>query len=856
MAAPPPQAPAPSYRFDRFELRPAERALQADGRPVRIGGRAFDMLVALVERRDRVVGKHELMDLVWPNLFVEENNLQVQIMALRKLMGPAAIATVPGRGYRLTLAVRPDAAHPTAAPSPIQPLRTNLPRSVEPLIGRERELAQLRDLIATHRVVTVTGPGGVGKSRLAVDAGWTCVDRFANGVWLVELASLGDGALVPSAIITALGIATAASADPMVALARQLGDAKLMIVLDNCEHLVDAVASTLESLLSATPNLHVLASSQEPVGIHGEHVLRLPSLGVPADANPSAATALQSAAVQLFAARARAADPKFALNDANAAAVASICRRLDGIPLAIEMAAGRAPLLGMETLAARLDERFRLLTAGKRTALPRQRTLQATLDWSYGLLSRHERAVFRRLGVFPGSFTLAAASGVAADADDDELVVVERLAALCDKSLVATEDAGSTVRYRLLESARAYALERLSDAGETADVARRHAMHCRERFEACFDDWTSLSDAAFRARYAPEIDDLRAAIDWALGPGGDDETAVALVGSSALLWTSLSLHVEVSRLAEAAVERLTPAMPTALRADAWSAMANAYGQRNQRRTIDAARTAAELYRTAGDSMRLGCALHALGAAHASEGSEGAEALLAEARTLLAATGRPRLLAMSHGGFALLHATKGRSAAAMEHTQEALPLWRAAGADAAVLRTLGALADQVWAQGDLDRATSLARGVLELHDRSPFADRVSRAYTSANLVGMLVEHGDLEAASALGRRLLPELVELDIAHGWSDHYASYFARTGCIDVALRLVGWADALRQARGLNRQPNEQRAREAVLALARERAAAGEVERLLGEGAALCAAEAHHLMSPARSLEPHASGE
>ena len=276
-------SPAPYYRFDRFELRPAERALLADGVPVKLGGRAFDMLVALVERCDRVVGKHELMDLVWPKLVVEENNLQAQVVALRKLLGPAAIATVPGRGYRLTLAVEalgappvvavasqqhPSATAPTSAPPPI---RHNLPRSMESLIGRGNELAQVRALIDAHRLVTVTGPGGVGKSRLVIDAAWASVDRFANGVWLVELAALADPALVPSAVTNALRIAVAPSEDPLAALTRQLGDQRLLIVLDNCEHVVDAVASVLEAVLSAAPNAQALVSSQELIGIGGEH---------------------------------------------------------------------------------------------------------------------------------------------------------------------------------------------------------------------------------------------------------------------------------------------------------------------------------------------------------------------------------------------------------------------------------------------------------------------------------------------------------------------------------------------------------------------------------------------------------
>jgi predicted ATPase/DNA-binding winged helix-turn-helix (wHTH) protein len=852
-----PPSPAPGYRFDRFELRPAERALRADGQPVRLGGRAFDMLVALVERHDRVVGKHELMDLVWPKLVVEENNLQAQVVALRKLIGPEAIATVPGRGYRFTLAVetagappavigpsgaREPAAEPASAPAPN---RHNLPRSVETLIGRSRELEQVQELIAAHRLVTVTGPGGVGKSRLVIDAAWASVDRFADGVWLVALAALADPALVPSAVTNALRIAVAPSEEPLAALMQQLGDRRLLIVLDNCEHVVDAAASMLEAVLSAAPNAHALVSSQELIGIGGEHVLRLPSLAVPAEPAPSADTALAAGAVQLFVTRARAFDPRFVLDDRTAPTVAAICRRLDGIPLALEMAAARVPLLGVEGLANRLDERFRVLTAGKRTALPRQRTLHATLDWSYGLLSPPERAVFRRLGVFAGPFTLAAAAAVATEDERDGIDVIECLSGLCDKSLVVADPDDVEARYRLLETARAYAQERLADASETAIVTRRHAQHYRRCFDACFDDWTQLPDAAFRARYAPDLDNLRAAIAWSFGSDGDDESAIALVGSSGQLWLGLSLYAEAGAWVQRALERLSPSTPPALEAGLWLAVARFHGQRNQQATIRAARRAADLYRSLDDALRLGCALHALGSAHAAERDDEAEPVLLEARALLEQTGRPRLVAMAHGGASLVHAAHGRTDDAFRELQAALELYRAAGAQGNVLSTLGSLADQTWMRGDLEAAIRLAQDTLERHRQSPFSGRVSHAYAQANLFGMLVEHEDLAEAQAMGRRLLPELCELGIAHGWFDHYASCLARCGSVESAVRLIGWADALRLARSLRRQPNEERARGATLALARAGASAADLDRLLAEGAALREEEAHRLARP-----------
>ncbi|MEZ5622073.1 MAG: hypothetical protein R3E78_12690 [Burkholderiaceae bacterium] len=780
MSASTPSSPAAAWRFGRYELRPGERVLLADGVPARLGGRAFDMLLALAERHDRVVAKRELMDLVWPRLVVEENNLQA--------------------------------------------------------------------LLEAHRLVTVTGPGGVGKSRLVLDAAWAAVGRHADGVWMLELATLADKVLLASAVTTALGIEVAPAETPLAALTHRLGGAALLLVLDNAEHLVDAVAALLEAVLAAAPNVRALVSSQELIGIAGEQVFRLPSLGVPAQPDPTAQQALVCGAVQLFVARAQAAEPRFVLDDRNAPAVAAICRRLDGIPLALEMAAARVPLLGVDALAARLDERFRLLTAGRRTALPRQRTLQATLDWSHGLLSAPEQRVLRRLGVFAAPFELGAAAAVTADDDDDEFAVIEGLAGLCDKSLVAADPGDGQIRYRLLETTRAYALERLAAAGETAAVMRRHARCMRRRFERCFDDWTLRPDAAFRARYAPAIDDLRAAVRWALGPGGPDdegETAVALVASSVLLWLSLSLYAEVDALLQQAAESIGPGCPPALQADLALATALALGQRNQQATIRHARAAAARYRELGDRLRLGFALCVLGRAHASERDAEAEAILREAGPLLEASGRPRLRATAHGAMALRFGTLRRVDEAMRETQSALALYREAGADSAVLHSLVSLADLHWMKGELERAIALTRDAHERQRQSPFADRLSCAYSGANLFGMLVEHGELADARALGRPLLGELVQFGIAHGWSDHYASCLARSDRAADAVRLVGWGDALRAAKGLRRQPNEQRARDTVLAMAREVLGADAVGPVLAEGAGLGSEEACRLAEP-----------
>jgi len=470
-----------SYRFHHYRLLPGQRQLLEGERPVKLGSRAFDMLLALVERRERVVDKHELMDLVWPRLVVEENNLQVQVLALRKLLGHPAISTVPGRGYRFTLPVQQEGGQQDvqsgSAPQPVAEHAGRPPPAVSPLVGRADELRTLHGLVAGHGLVTVAGAGGIGKTRLAEGVarafGQGALAGAGDGVWWVELAGLNDPALVPVAVAQALGLNTGDGADATQAVLQALRGKAVLLVLDNAEHLLEGVAAFVGNVRENLGKVRLLVTSQEVLRTADEQVYRLGPLSLPVGDDLAAVQA--SGAVELFVSRARLAQPRFELTDTNRAAVADICRRLDGIALAIELAAARLPLLGVGGLRARLDERFQVLTAGARAVMRRHQTLRAAVDWSHGLLTEHEQVVLRRLGVFTGGFTLEAAQDVVEDGRIDRWDVLEHLGALVDKSLVAAE--GEPLpRYRLLETTRLYALERLADAGETEALLLRHAQ--------------------------------------------------------------------------------------------------------------------------------------------------------------------------------------------------------------------------------------------------------------------------------------------------------------------------------------------------------------------------------------------
>ena len=475
--------------FGPFDLFGPERLLKKADEPVPLGGRALDILIALVERAGEVVTHSELIERVWPDVNVEETNLRVHISALRKVLGDGRdgtryISSVAGRGYCFVALVK---HRPTEQRAPTSGIADadrfkKLPPPLSRMVGREEIVQALSAELMLHRFVSIVGPGGIGKTTVAVSVAHKLITGFEGEVFFVDLSVLTNPKLVPTAVASTLGFMAQAH-DPLGSLLAFLGEKKVLLILDNCEHVIDIAAAMAERVVSEAPQAHVLATSRETLRVRGEHVHLLRSLDGPLDdSHLTVAEALAYPAVELFMDRARVSGYASDLTDPDARIVASICRKLDGIALAIELVASRVGALGIRGTAELLDSRFGLLWQGRRTALPRHETLNAMLDWSYNLLSEHERVVLSRLSVFVGDFTLEAACFLASETETEDASVTDTLDSLIAKSLISSIPVHGPRYYRLLDTTRAYAGGKLTQR-EANRIARRHASFFSKFFQ-------------------------------------------------------------------------------------------------------------------------------------------------------------------------------------------------------------------------------------------------------------------------------------------------------------------------------------------------------------------------------------
>ena len=678
-------APA-AFVFGPFRLVVQRRELLLHGIPVALGQRAIEILLILVNHAGQLVTKDEIMASVWPGVIVEENNLQVHISALRKAFGSVGDAksfllTVAGRGYRFVAPVEVESTHAKPAVAQVMlaaavPVRTsNLPQQLTSFIGRQQEIDQIADHLQHERLVTLTGAGGVGKTRLAVEAGWQLAARYPDGVWLVELAPLQDPQLVVTAIAETLAIELAGGA-PLSSATAAVADKHLLLILDNCEHVIGEAAAVGEALLRAAPRLSILATSRERLAIAGENVVRVPSLKIPETA--AKLTAMQAQdfeAIRLFVERARGLGEDWHLTDATAPAVASICRRLDGIPLAIEMAVPRLRVLSLAQLADGLNERFRLLSDGSRTALPRHRTLQAVIDWSYALLNEQEQLLFRRVSVFAGIVGLDAITAVAAQPELSDVQTLDLLLSLIEKSLVVTERSKGEVHYRLLESNRDFARRKLGQDAELL-LRRRHADFYRVRMAQATVEWETMPGEQWLGRYGTDVDEIRAALQWAFGLQCNDVLAVDLVANSHVIWGEFGLTAEHRHWVHEALARVSDATPKQTVAHLLSWHAGDVKDIDDPTDYDDAIHAAELHAQLGDPFGEGQALLRAGSARLLPGEEDeGGTLLLKAHSLLKPFGASKTLARCLSALASARLLAGDLAKAKQLHEEALTISR-------------------------------------------------------------------------------------------------------------------------------------------------------------------------------------
>lgn len=546
---------AHSYAFDDFVLVPERQLLLKDEVPVRIGGRALDLLTALVKRPGEVVSKRELMEHTWPDVTVEECNLKVNMGVLRRTLGDDVgsvryIATVTGRGYRFIAPVRIGASSSQPSPSTQASDRNhNLPFGITRIFGRVQTIDLIDRDLETSRFVSIVGPGGIGKTTVALAVAEQRIDSFPDGVWLVDLSPLGDAELIPNAIATVVGT-TADSPNVLATLCEFLRDRQTLILLDSCEHLIVGAVNCIEAILAAAPAVRILATTREPLRLGGERVRRLAGLDVPpADLPLDAKQACNFSAVQLFVDRATDRLESFKLED-DVASVVGICRKLDGHALAIELAATRVGTFGVNGVLGQLDGHLGA-TLAQRGGPDRHRTLTATIEWSYRLLPDVERILMQRLSTFAGTFDLDAAHAVAADAKIGRSRIVEGLASLVDKSLVGAELRGSDVEYRLWDTTRSFALDRLRESGAIEQARQRHAAHCLAMAARAATDGQHLDLQTWSARHAHVLDEVRIAMRWAIEAPTSADLGIKLTIAAIPLWRRLSLAEEC----RAAVER-------------------------------------------------------------------------------------------------------------------------------------------------------------------------------------------------------------------------------------------------------------------------------------------------------------
>jgi predicted ATPase/class 3 adenylate cyclase len=699
--------------------------------------------------------------------------------------------------------------------------------------GRERDLEALKSLLSKHKLITLSGSGGIGKTRLAVEAGTEVLDRYPDGVWFVDFAPITDPQLVASAIAKELGMSQVEGRQVDESILQFLKRKKLLLILDNCEHLLEAVATIANAITRGCPDVRLLATSRQALGISGEEILRLPSLEVPheiADLTPSAV--MEFGAVALFVDRARSVDQSFAPTDENAPVIADICRRLDGIPLAIELAAARVKVLSIPNLAKRLNDRFKILTGGSRTALPRQKTLTALIDWSYDLLSPQEQMLFTRASIFAGGFSLEAASAVCMGDGIEEQDVLDLLSSLTDKSLIVADTGGEQERYRLLESTRAYALEKLAAAGTLERLARRHADYFCGEARAAEARYGRGSTSTWLARVELELDNYRAALEWSIAEGKDVALAGAMAGALERLWFHAGLEAEgrywIDRVRASLDEAAYPQVAARLRR-ALALLSDAKPK------YEHAERALALYQSVGDGHGAAWSLIHLGQGLCQMGRlEEASDAYERAVEAMRGSGDEPLAALCLRRQGETRWFRGDIEGGREMFAQALVAFNALGDEAGTSAVLGNLAELEFADGHADQALRLAGEALKIQARGKNTQYLTVLYQIS--AAYRIALGDETGAAADAReglRLARQTQETLYTAIALQYFALVGALQGEVRNAARLMGYVNAQFKELRYERETTEKWGYEKLTVALREHLDEAEIEKLASEGAA-----------------------
>lgn len=824
--------------FEGLAIYPGERVVLVRGAPAKLGSRAFDILLTLATERHRIVGKDELMERVWPGIFVEENNLSVQISQLRKVCGHQIIATIPNRGYKFTgieaappgttgLAhsggasayVQPqspaDESATTTDPTPPLPTTPpgNAPAHVAPLIGRDDDVQRVMGLLAMHRWVTITGTAGVGKTRLA--------EALAHGlrpdgaVWIVELAPVNDPRYLHAVLAQTLGVTLHGNDRPIEAIVSHLLGDTALIVFDNCEHLSDAVAALCQNLMREVPNLRLIVTSQERLRSSGEAVYRLEPLPVPASASDPDTSS--SDAVRLLVQRIRELDPGFELTADKLGFAAEICRQLDGLPLALELAASRVPLLGLAGVNARLGERFKLLS-GQRVRLQRHQTLLAAFDWSYQLLSKTEQALFRRLGVFPSTFCIESVRLLASDLVTDDWEVIDHLGSLVDKSLVQVRSTDPP-RYQLLETNKLFAFSQLTDAGEATMALERHAR-------ATQDLCRQAVKTRQRHQIWEEIPNIRAAFGWALSHQQAHIAVGLIVDSSAVLALGGLLGEVVQRLVDAE-PLVSDALPVELRATYWQwyGRFGSDGRLPAQRCLAALEQARQLYEQMGAVRRIHACLRMMAEAHVEQGDlHQARLAINQARQLEGPAVNFYDRMRSTRIEAKIFEREGELEGALRLYQTALDVASAG----RINRYIATLTQDIGychlAAEQVDKAIACFQAVIASH-RSDLSSALAVSYAQIGLVAaQILQRNDAQALRT-AQESLPLARSCSVFMPNLDVYAWLFAQTGEVDRAARLLRASDDFHKAGQTVRSPLQELAFRSALEVFSQREASANID-------------------------------